>query len=98
MTTLLLDAVYIACEEACCGPHWERNHGSWPNAARTASMADRLGSIWRFLNRVWTAPVLPYASIFEASVVGAIVDHGDLTPPDPFSTESTFLSPLWPRE
>ena len=46
----------------------------------------------------WSSiPCLPYAALWEASVVVDQVNDRKIYEPDPFATELPFLSDSWPR-
>jgi len=90
MTALLADAAYIATTDAI--------RTTLPNVTGAPNMPTILRATLRFLKTVWAKPILPYGALFEAKVIGAMVNRGNFIPPDPFSTDSVFLSPMWPHE
>ena len=90
MTALLADAVYIAATDAV--------QTSWPKVS-LPNFRGIFEAALHFIKQIRVGPVLPYATLFEANLVAAaMADQNDLRPPDPFSTESAFLTRLWPRE
>jgi hypothetical protein len=42
-------------------------------------------------------PVLPYAALWEASVITSLLTGHGLFEPDGFATETPFLTNSWPR-
>jgi len=89
VTALLADAVYIATTDAV--------QTARPNVMDAPTIPAALSRALGFLKAVCVKPILPYAALFEANFVGAMVSEGDVVPPDPFSSESAFLSPMRPH-
>ena len=71
---------------------------------RTPGRSRRLTAIGAVFSRVggairsWAkAPLLPYATLWEASALVAILKDRHYFEPDPFATEKPFLSDFWPH-
>jgi hypothetical protein len=48
--------------------------------------------------RGWaTVPVLPYATLWEASMVASLLTSREFFEPDRYGTEAPFLTDSWPR-
>ena len=70
---------------------WRTPGGSrWLTAI--AAMISRLGGA---IKRSAKAPLRPYATLWEASVLVAIVKDREYLEPDPFATEMPFVSDVW---
>jgi hypothetical protein len=75
-----------------------------PRGLPSVIASDRLSAIGFALHRVgeacrgWAkAPVLPYAELWEASVILRLTSDRDENPPDRYATETPFMTDLWPR-
>ena len=73
MTALLADAVYIAMTDAI--------QTARPNITGAPTMPTILTATLRFLKADCAKPILPYAALFEANVIGAMVNRGAFIPP-----------------
>jgi hypothetical protein len=65
--------------------------------AHLDGLATSLGRFTRAVQAWARVPALPYASLWEASVVVDLVSDQQLYEPDPFATESQFLTYAWLR-
>ena len=73
---------------------WRTPLGRIPLTA-IGAMAHHVTSALRGWARV---PLLPYATLWEASVLVSLLKKPEHDEPDPFSTELPFLTDSWPRE
>lgn len=67
--------------------------GFHPFAALAAIVHPVVSAIHAFTR----SPVLPHAQIWEASLLASFLKEPEYFEPDPFATESPFLSDSWPR-
>jgi len=65
-----------------------------PRLTAIGAMAQRAIRALRGWARV---PVLPYATLWEASIVTSLLTTGELVEPDRYATEAPFLTDSWPR-
>ena len=65
-----------------------------PRSIAIGAMAQRA---FRALRSWAKAPVLPYATLWEASIVASLLATGEFFEPDGYGTEAPFLTDSWPR-
>jgi hypothetical protein len=58
------------------------------------AMAERAGRALRGWARV---PILPYATLWEASMVATLLATGELFEPDRYAAQAPFLMDTWPH-
>lgn len=72
-----------------------------PATSQVPTVIPRLTSALRFVGAAvvrWTkTPALPYAALWEASVVAGAGTDDKLYEPDPFAAEHPFTRLQWPR-
>jgi len=63
-----------------------------------AVAANAIGRVATAITAFAKMPALPYATLFEANVLIKLLNDTEYYEPDPFATESPFITSPWPHD